>query len=201
MKKLFVILLIVSILAVILSGCYKVSDSSDGLAVVNTFTGDVFFPETREFVEYPDRSDREGGYDYYDSRYSFNSDFTTPSGFDIHAEVRIDYDIVFYSVSVRPSEAHISDVMAERNNGGTLVTRDEVAEDIVSDLRGKMETVTISLRDYAGFELASGAAYTNSATGILNSDNVVDSFEMHGSFEINPRFVEDVYYITTPFTF
>ena len=186
-------LIIFSIVIVVsLTGCYRTVDSSNGVAVVNAFNGDVFFPETREFVPY----DYLSGYEY-----SFSDYATTPSGFNIHTSVRIDYDIVLYSVSISPTDAHVSEVLENESTDYYTPERSDIVEQIIDELRNGREKVTISMYDMAAFELASGTAYTNDATGILDADNIVSSIQMHGSFEINPRFVDDAAYISASFTF
>ncbi len=196
-------LIIFSIVIVVsLTGCYRTVDSSNGVAVVNAFNGDVFFPETREFVPYPEKEDMRGGYDYLSGyEYSFSDYATTPSGFNIHTSVRIDYDIVLYSVSISPTDAHVSEVLENESTDYYTPERSDIVEQIIDELRNGREKVTISMYDMAAFELASGTAYTNDATGILDADNIVSSIQMHGSFEINPRFVDDAAYISASFTF
>ena len=199
MRKLIFVSIIIAIL---LTGCYRTADSSNGVAVVNMLNGDVFFPETREFVSYPEKEELGRDYDYFSGyEYSFSEDSITPSGFNIHTSIRIDYGVVLYTVSISPTEEHITEVLENQTTDYYVPQKSDIAEQIIDELRNVRENVTISVYDMASFELASGIAYTNDATGILNANNVVTSIQMHGSFEINPRFVDDVAYVSTSFTF
>ena len=199
MRKIFFLSIAVSIL---LTGCYRTAGSSNGVAVVNAFSGDVFFPETREFVSYPEKEDIGGKYDYLSGyEYSFSDDSITPSGFNIQTSVRIDYDIVLYTVSISPTYAHVSEILKSESTDYYTPERSDIVERIIDDLRNERENVTISIYDMENFELASGLAFTSDATGILDANNIVSSIQMHGSFEIDPRFVDDAAFVSTSFTF
>ncbi len=139
-----IILLSISVV-VLLTGCYRTVESSNGVAVVNAFNGDVFFPETGEFVSYPAKENWRRGYDLYEI--SISNDLITQSGFKIQTSVRIDHDIVLYTVTISPTDAHISEVLESESTNYYIPERSDIVEEIIDDLVNGLSTSSLRSPD------------------------------------------------------